>query len=244
LRQRRLHAVDRNEKKAAAVQIHPLHSWNLTATEAAALQSELASRVDVRTPLTRCELIAGADVSYNRFSTTFFASVVVLRFDDCSVVETQGAVSEVTFPYVPGLLSFREAPVLLEAFAKVQAEPDVIMLDGQGIAHPRRLGLASHIGLWLDRPCVGCAKSRLTGHFKEPGKKAGSLAPLIAGGEVVGDVVRTKDGVQPVFVSPGHRIDLPSAVRLVLATCRGYRIPEPTRQAHLHVNALRRQFAG
>jgi deoxyribonuclease V len=226
------------------VDIHPLHSWKLTAAEAVALQGELASRVDVRTPLTRCELIAGADVSYNRFSTTFYASVVVLRYDNCSIVETQEAVQEVTFPYVPGLLSFREAPVLLEAFAKVKAEPDAVMFDGQGIAHPRRLGLASHVGLWLDRPCVGCAKSRLTGEFKEPGRKAGSLAPLVADGEVVGDVVRTKDGIQPVYVSAGHRIDLPSAVRLVLATCRGYRLPEPTRQAHLHVNALRRKFGG
>jgi deoxyribonuclease V len=229
------------KRQAVAVQIHPLHSWNLTPTEAVALQRELASRVDVRTPITRCELIAGADVSYNRFSTTFFASVVVLRFDDCSIVETQGAVQEVTFPYVPGLLSFREAPVLLEAFAKVQTEPDAIMLDGQGIAHPRRLGLASHIGLWLNRPCLGCAKSRLTGRYKEPARKAGSLSQLMDGGEVIGDVVRTKDAVQPAFVSAGHRIDLSSAVRLVLATCRGYRIPEPTRQAHLHVNAFRRQ---
>jgi deoxyribonuclease V len=226
------------------MKIHSLHSWNLTAAEAIALQGELASRVDVRTPLTRCELIAGADVSYNRFSSTFYASVVVLRYDDCSIVETQEAVQEVTFPYVPGLLSFREAPVLLEAFAKVKAEPDAVMFDGQGIAHPRRLGLASHVGLWLERPSVGCAKSRLTGRFKEPDRKAGSLAPLVADGEVVGDVVRTKDGVQPVYVSAGHRIDLPSAVRLVLATCRGYRLPEPTRQAHLHVNALRRKFGG
>jgi deoxyribonuclease V len=225
------------------MKIHPLHSWDINPTQAAALQKELASRVDVRTPLTRCELVAGADVSYNRFSTTFFAGVVVLRVADCAVVETQGAVlHDVTFPYVPGLLSFREAPVLLEAFARVQAEPDAVMLDGQGIAHPRRLGLASHVGLWLQRPCLGCAKSKLTGRYQEPGEKPGSLAPLLAGGEVVGDVVRTRKKTQPVFVSAGHLIDLPSAVRLVLATCRGYRLPEPTRQAHLHVNALRRQF--
>ena len=226
------------------MKIHPLHRWDLSAAEAITLQKELADRVDIRTPLTHCDLIAGADVSYNRFSTTFYASVVVLRADDLTMVETQGAVGEVTFPYVPGLLSFREAPVLLEAFAKVRSEPDVVMIDGQGIAHPRRLGIASHIGLWLQKPCVGCAKSRLTGRYQEPGKKAGSLAPLVADGEVVGDVVRTKNNVQPVFVSPGHLIDLPSSVRLVVASCRGYRIPEPTRQAHLQVNALRRQGAG
>jgi deoxyribonuclease V len=222
------------------MKIHPLHRWDLSAAEAVALQVELAARVDVRSPLTRCKLIAGADVSYNRFSTTFFAAVVILRTSDWSIVETQGAVQEVTFPYVPGLLSFREAPVLLEAFAKVQAEPDAVMIDGQGIAHPRRLGIASHIGLWLEKPCLGCAKSRLFGRYKEPEEKVGALTPLVDKGEVIGQVVRTKPKAKPVFVSAGHRIDLPSAVRLVLSACQGYRLPEPTRQAHLHVNALRR----
>ena len=223
------------------MRVTPLHPWNLSATEAVALQRELASRVDVRTPLTDFRLVAGADVSYTRYSNRFYAAVVVVRVSDGQVIEEQGAVAEVTVPYVPGLLSFREAPVLLEAFAKVESEPDVVVCDGQGIAHPRRLGLASHVGLWLDRPSVGCAKSLLTGKFKEPARKAGSLAPLVDRGEVVGNVVRTKDGVQPVYVSAGHRIDLPSAVRVVLATVRGYRVPEPTRQAHLHVNELRRR---
>jgi deoxyribonuclease V len=224
------------------VKIHPLHTWNLTPAEAVALQSRLANQVDFQTPLTRCEIIAGADVSYNRFSTTFYAGVVVLRVADCSVVETQGAVGEVTFPYVPGLLSFREAPIVLEALAKVRTEPDAVMCDGQGIAHPRRLGLASHIGLWLQKPCLGCAKSRLWGRFQELDPQAGSYSPLQdPAGAVIGAAVRTKKGVKPVFVSPGHLIDLASAVRLVLATCRGYRVPEPTRQAHLHVNAFRRQ---
>jgi deoxyribonuclease V len=226
------------------MQIHALHSWNLTREEAVALQSELAGQVDTQTPLARCELIAGADVSYNRFSNTIYAGVVVLHREDGSVVEKQGAVCETAFPYVPGLLSFREAPALLEAFAKVQSEPDVIMLDGQGLAHPRRLGLACHVGLWLDRPCVGCAKSLLLGRFKDLGRKAGEEAPLVDRGEVVGKAVRTKTGVKPVYVSAGHRIDLDSAVQVVLACCRGYRLPEPTRQAHLHVNALRREGLG
>jgi deoxyribonuclease V len=222
------------------MKIHPLHRWDLSADEAIALQRQLAARVDVRSPLTRCNLIAGADVSYNRYSTTFYAAVIVLRTADWSVVETQGAVREVTFPYVPGLLSFREAPVLVDAFAKVQSEPDGVMIDGQGIAHPRRLGIASHIGLWLERPCLGCAKSKLFGRYKELGEKPGAMAPLLDKGEVIGEVVRTKAKCNPVFVSAGHRIDLPSAVRLVLRACRGYRLPEPTRQAHLQVNALRR----
>jgi deoxyribonuclease V len=222
------------------MQIHALHSWDLEPTEAIALQRQLADRIDTRTPLTRCELLAGADVSYNRFSSHFFAGVVVLRLPECTIVERKGAVREAPFPYIPGLLSFREAPALLDAFAQLETEPDAIMCDGQGIAHPRRFGIASHLGLWLDQPCFGCAKSRLTGRFKDPGLRAGSVAPLVDGKEVVGEVVRTKDKVQPVFVSAGHKIDLPSAVRLTLASCKGYRIPEPTRQAHLYVNQLRR----
>ncbi len=223
------------------MQIHPLHSWDLSAAEAVALQKELASKVDVRTPLADVKLIAGADVSYTRFSNVFYAAVVVIRLSDGAIVETQGAQAEVSFPYVPGLLSFREAPVLLKAFAKVKSEPDAVMLDGQGLAHPRRLGLACHVGLWLDRPCLGCAKSLLVGKYKEPGTGPGSLSPLVDRGEVVGNAVRTRARVAPVFVSAGHKIDLPSSVRLVLATCRGYRIPEPTRQAHLHVNWLRQE---
>ncbi len=222
------------------MQIHRLHSWDLTPSEAAALQRQLAERIDTRTPLARCALIAGADVSYDRFSDTMYAGVVVLRTADLTIVEKRGAVRETAFPYVPGLLSFREAPALLEALAQVEAEPDAVMLDGQGIAHPRRLGLACHIGLWLDRPCLGCAKSRLIGRYQEPDRQAGALAKLVEGDDVLGYVVRTKTGVKPVFVSAGHKIDLASAKDWVLATCRGYRLPEPTRQAHLHVNALRR----
>jgi deoxyribonuclease V len=152
----------------------------------------------------------------------------------------RGAIAETTFPYQPGYLSFREAPALIEAFARVEAEPDVVMFDGQGIAHPRRLGLACHVGLWLEKPAIGCAKSRLIGRFDTLPRQAGSAVNLIDRDEVVGQVVRTKTGVQPVYVSPGHRIDLASSVKVALACARGYRIPEPTRQAHLHVNALRR----
>jgi deoxyribonuclease V len=223
------------------MKIQPLHSWDLTPREAVALQRDLADRVEARTRLTRCELVAGADVSYDRFGNVFYAGVVVLRMDDLTIVEEQGVVREVTFPYVPGLLSFRETPALLEAFAKVESEPDAVILDGHGFSHPRRFGFACHLGLWLDRPSVGCAKTRLIGTYKEPGRRAGSVAPLKDDEEIIGQVVRTKMGVKPVFVSVGYKIDLRSAVELVLATCRGYRLPEPTRQAHLHVNALRRR---
>ncbi len=219
----------------------PLHSWNITPKVAVALQRVLAARTEIHTPLDRCELIAGADASYNRFSPTIFAAVVVVRVSDGAVIETQHAVGKANFPYVPGLLSFREAPIVLEAFANLKQRPDAVMLDGQGYAHPRRLGLACHVGLWLDLPCFGCAKSRLVGVHREPGRRAGSRVPLMHNEEVIGSVVRTKAGVKPVYVSPGNRIDLASAVRWTLASCRGYRIPEPTRQAHLAVNEIRRR---
>jgi deoxyribonuclease V len=220
--------------------IHRLHRWDLAAEEAVALQRELADRVDTDTPLPRCRLIAGCDVSYDKGSSLFYAGVVVLRTDDLSVVERRGASGNSPFPYVPGLLSFREAPVLLEALARVESRPDAVMCDGQGIAHPRRLGIASHLGLWLGVPTIGAAKSRLVGTFEEPGPQAGATSPLLYHREVVGDVVRTKNKVQPLYVSPGHLVDRAGAARWVLATCKGYRLPEPTRQAHLYVNELRR----
>jgi deoxyribonuclease V len=223
------------------VRTRKLHSWDLTPTAAVSLQRELAGQVDSRTPLVHAELIAGADVSYNRFSPIVYAAVVVLRRQDWSVVDKSEVVGRATFPYIPGLLSFREIPILLEAFAELKTRPDAVLLDGQGVAHPRRLGMAAHAGLCLDLPTVGCAKTRLIGTYKEPGKRAGSIAPLRDGDDVIGSIVRTKTGVKPLFVSVGNRIDLASAVRLVLECCNGYRIPEPTRQAHLHVNELRRR---
>jgi deoxyribonuclease V len=221
--------------------IHSPHSWDLAPREAIALQKEMAGQVDAHTPLVKCELAAGADVSYNRFSPVVYAAVVVVRLADGAVVETSTAVGKASFPYIPGLLTFREGPIVLEALARIQCRPDVVMFDGHGLAHPRRFGLACHMGFWLDVPTLGCAKSRLIGTAREPGQKPGSLAPLRDQGQVIGNLVRTRRGVKPVFVSVGHRIDLPSAVRVVLQATRGYRLPEPTRQAHLSVNALRCQ---
>lgn len=221
-----------------------LHSWNLTPKEAVALQRQLADQVDASRPLERCELVAGADCSYNRFSPKFYAAVVVLRASDGTVVEKAEQVGESPFPYVPGLLSFREAPIVLEAFAKLKARPDVVLVDGQGRAHPRRVGVACHLGLWLGIPTIGCAKTRLIGDFDEPDVKASSRSPLTIDDEVVGCVLRTKDRVKPLFISPGHLIDLDSAVRVVLSQCRGYRQPDPTRLAHQAVNDLRRRMLG
>ncbi len=224
--------------------IPALHRWDLTPTEAIALQKELAGQVDIAPSVATCKYIAGSDVSYNRFSSTLYAAVLVLRTSDWSVVEQQSLVGETRFPYIPGLLSFREAPLFLELFAKVRQRPDAVFVDGQGIAHPRRLGIASLLGLWLRIPTIGCGKSRLIGTFDPPGPDAGDCSPLVDRGEVIGSVVRTKPRTNPLFISPGHLIDLASCVRLVLAACRGYRQPEPTRLAHLHVNELRRTAKG
>lgn len=221
------------------MKIPKLHSWALAPREAIALQRELASRIDVTRPLKKCELIAGADCSYSRGSPKFYAAVVVLRTSDWSIVETQGVIGESPFPYIPGLLSFREAPIVLRAFAKLKNRPDAVMCDGQGYAHPRRLGLACHLGLWLGIPTFGCAKTRLTGEYVAPGQNMGDYSPLRDNGEIIGQALRTKDKTKYVYVSPGHRIDLKSAVHWTLKSCRGYRIPEPTRQAHLVVNQMR-----
>ncbi|MDQ3813226.1 MAG: deoxyribonuclease V [Armatimonadota bacterium] len=218
----------------------PLHEWTLSQNEAVALQQRLRAQVRI-VPLDRpVHTIAGADISFNKFSPTIYAGIVVLSLPDLKVVEEAGVVSETHFPYIPGLLSFRETPAVLEAWAKLKTEPDVVMLDGQGIAHPRRFGIASHVGLLLNRPTVGCAKSLLVGQYEEPDAERGSWSLLRHRSETIGAALRTKTNVQPVYISPGHLIDLAGAMRLALQCDGGYRIPEPTRRAHLLVNALRR----
>jgi deoxyribonuclease V len=217
-----------------------LHEWSLSPREAIELQKRLRERVRVVPLKKKVETVAGADISFNKFDPVVYAGVVVLRLSSLEVVEEVGVVSETKFPYVPGLLSFRESPSVLEAWAKLKTEPDAVMFDGQGIAHPRRVGIASHVGLIIKRPTFGCAKSVLTGRFEEPGEERGSWTPLLDKGETVGAALRTKTRVQPIFVSPGHLIDLEGAIELTLACDGGYRQPEPTRRAHLLVNALRR----
>lgn len=220
-----------------------LHGWDLTPGEAIQLQRALAERVVLEScwpsPIER---IAGVDVSYKKWGKQFHAAVVVLDYQSMNIVASATASGEVAFPYVPGLLSFRELPILLKAFEKLDMLPDVVMADAQGIAHPRRLGLASHLGLWLDLPTIGCAKSRLCGDFEEPGLSRGASRHLVDDGEVVGKVVRTKDRVKPLYVSPGHKISVDVAAEMVLHCSRGYRLPEPTRQAHLLSNKLRVEY--
>jgi deoxyribonuclease V len=208
------------------------HGWQVTITEAKAIQMELAAEILRVGDVTAPRLIAGVDISVNRWDGTGRGAVVVLNYPDLAIVETQVVVGKITFPYVPGLLSFREMPLILAAFEKVTLVPDLVMVDGQGVAHPRRIGLASHLGLCLQIPTIGCAKSRLCGECEEPASERGSYTELLDNGEVVGAAVRTKTGVKMVYVSTGHMIDLAAAIHWVLACCRGYRLPEPTRMAH------------
>ncbi len=194
-------------------------------------QEALARRVRLE-PLPRVpESLAGVDVSYSRSLQRMVAVVVVFRWPGLEPVAEAWAVAPVRFPYVPTFLSFRELPVVLQAVRKLPRWPDLFLVDGQGIAHPRRLGIAAHLGVLLDRPTVGVAKHRLIGTYEEPPNPAGSAVPLMDQGEQVGWVVRTRSRVKPVFVSPGHRITLQESLQWVLATCRGFRLPEPLRRA-------------
>ncbi|HUR52864.1 MAG TPA: deoxyribonuclease V [Gemmataceae bacterium] len=216
-----------------------LHDWPTTEAEAVALQHDLAARVDVSAPLASFDTVAGCDIAYHLTDPILYAAVVVLDARDLSVVEEQVVTREVKFPYIPGLLSFREIPPLLSAFSSLRHAPDVVMLDGQGVAHPRRFGLACHLGLWLDLPCLGCAKSWLLGEYDEPGPNVGDRAPLTVNGDAVGVVMRSAGGAKPVFVSPGHKLDVASAVEVVRRTLSGFRHPAPTRAAHMAGNRAR-----
>ncbi|MXV75958.1 deoxyribonuclease V [Candidatus Poribacteria bacterium] len=207
-----------------------LHSWDVTPQEARQFQNELRSQVVQTDRFGTINTVAGVDIGLKK--DTALASVVVLSFPELQVVDSVVTESPVRFPYIPGLLSFREIPPLLTAFAELQTEPDLVIVDGQGIAHPRRFGLASHLGLILDKPTIGCAKSRLWGRYEEPDSEQGTYTYLTDKEEVIGAAVRTRTNVRVVYVSIGHRISLDSARVWVLACCRGYRLPETTRYAH------------
>jgi deoxyribonuclease V len=216
-----------------------LHGWNVTPKQAVKIQLRLRERLERKDRLRALRRVAGADVALDLPNGRAIAGVIVYTFPEMIEIERAWAARPLRFPYVPGLLSFREIPALLAAFAKLRNEPDLVFCDGQGYAHPRRFGIASHLGVLLDCPSVGCAKSILVGKAKEPGRRAGSQAALTDKDEVVGVAVRTKSGAKPIYVSPGHRVSLSAAVRLTLAVVDGYRIPRTTREADRYVAAVK-----
>jgi deoxyribonuclease V len=230
------------------VQTKALHSWNVTPAEARGIQIRLAPQVVRDGAPQNVRLVAAADISVRRELAFARGAVVLMSYPEMEVVEVSVVEDEPRFPYVPGLLTFREAPILLRAFEQLQRRPDLLLVDGQGLAHPRRLGIACHLGLLLDLPAIGCAKSRLCGEYLPPDRVAGSRTPLLDGDEVIGSVLRTRDATSPLFVSIGHRIGLEEAVEWVLRCCRGHRLPEPSRAAHMaaggHLDAWRATVAG
>ncbi len=219
--------------------IPDLHPWNVTYEEAIKIQKCLKDKVILKKIDRRINYIAGLDVSYAKGGNTVWAGVVVLDFPSLVKIEERWAQSKVSFPYIPGLLSFREIPALLDVLRNIEVEPDLIFCDGQGIAHPRGLGIASHLGVLLRKPTIGCAKSRLVGEFDPVGEDRDEYVYLRYQNRIIGAVVRTRSRVKPVFISPGYGVVLKDCIRFVLETCPTYRIPEPTRQAHLLVNSVR-----
>ena len=217
------------------------HPWNLAQQDAIKLQHQLARRVVRRSSLAPANIatVAGVDASYRNGLATAVAVVVSVR--DMRTVDWVTSSKRPGLPYISGLLCFREGPAVLDALAKLSPQPDLLIFDGQGIAHPRRFGIASHIGLLLDMPTIGCAKTRLVGDYTEPQRKRGSTSLLTHGEETIGAVVRTRTDVKPLFVSIGHRMDLDTSIRVVLKSCRGYRLPEPLRRAD-HLSRKKSKF--
>jgi len=216
-----------------SVEVKRLHSWQLSPAQALDVQRRLAAQVSRSSEVTTPHFIAGVDIAIGRAQGMATGAVVVLSYPELRLVETKVVNGKLDFPYIPGLLSFRESPLTLAACERLSITPDLVLVDGQGIAHPRRMGLASHLGLFLDTPTIGCAKSLLCGRHEVPGEKPGSYAEVVDEGETIGVALRTRLGVNPVYVSIGHKVDLQTAIHWVLECCRGYRIPEPTRLAHL-----------
>ncbi len=221
------------------MKLKDLHNWNLSYARAREIQAEMAGRVRM-SPLRRApRTVAGMDCAFSRDKKRIGATIVVLEYPALEVMEIVSAAGDAVFPYIPGLLSFREAPVCLAAAAKLRTAPDCFLVDGQGIAHPRRLGLASHLGLFLDRPTIGCAKSRLVGTFEPPALQKGARSPLMDGDDLIGAVLRTRTDVKPIFVSVGHMCTLEDAIQIALSCTRKYRLPEPTRLAHQEITKLK-----
>ncbi len=220
------------------MRLHPRHPWTVSPEEAVAIQKRLKGELILDTPLdpSMIRLVAGVDVSVKEDQS--HAAIVVATFPGFEIVETVLAQAPTPFPYIPGLLSFREGPVLEEAFARLRSEPDVFLVDGMGTAHPRRMGIACHMGLWLERPTIGCGKTLLVGRFSDLAEERGAHVPLVHRGETIGAAVRTRARTNPMFISPGHRCDIASAVAVVMACAPKWRLPEPIRLAHKAAGAF------
>jgi deoxyribonuclease V len=227
-----------------AIFIKDLHPWIVTPREAVNIQITMRDKVVTLAPRHEIRIVAGADVSYSKTTKTCFASVVVVDLQEMRVLDHAHHVSLCSFPYIPGLLTFREGPPLLAAISKLSIAPHAVIFDGQGQAHPRGMGVAAHLGLFIELPTVGCAKTRLVGTHEEVGPRTGDYVPLKRDELVIGAVVRTRRNVKPVYVSPGHLMDFKNAIELVMKSCSGFRIPEPLRLAHLHANDLRKKETG
>jgi deoxyribonuclease V len=219
-----------------------LHSWKVSLEKAIQIQKDLSSQIILRKTFSKVRTVGGGDVAYSKNKALLFGAIVILSFPQMETLDIATDLGKLSFPYIPGLLSFREGPILIKIFQKLKVKPDVIIFDGQGVAHPRGIGLASHLGLWFDLPSIGCAKTPLLDEFVSPGFSKGSFEAIQREGKEVGAVLRTKDKVKPLFVSPGHRIDLTTSIQLILASCQGFRIPEPLRQAHQLARLLREKF--
>lgn len=219
------------------------HPLDVSVAEARLLQEELRREVREEPALDPAEVmaVAGTDISYLREYKLALGAVVLMSYPGLDVLEVRTSALEVAFPYVPGLLSFRELPALLPALESLEGVPDLIFVDGQGLAHPRYFGLASHLGVLTGIPTIGCAKSRLVGEAGAPGPEVGDWEPLLYGNRTVGAVLRTRRAVKPLYVSVGHLVDLPTSLRMVLGCLRGYRLPEPQRKAHAAADALKRE---
>lgn len=217
-----------------------LHNWTADINEAVRIQDSLRHFVETKTSKKDFRLVAGADVAYSKRDNAMFACVVVMRFPELVTVDKVKAQSVANFPYNPGLFAFREGPVLIKAMQRLQVSPDVVMFDGNGIAHEKGIGMASHLGLLLDTASIGCAKKELIGEHEELANEINARVPLMYEGSEVGAVLRTRVDVKPLYVSIGHKIDLETAVELVTATARGYRLPEPMRVAHILCNKMKR----
>lgn len=223
---------------------HLSHPWHVTPKEAVEIQNRLRELLRLKWDNRSIGRVGGIDVSYARKSNEGCAVVVVMDWPNLEEIDMAWTRKRIRFPYIPGLLTFREAPLLLRVWEKVRYSPDLIFVDGQGIAHPRSMGLAAHLGVLLDMPSIGCAKTPLVGGDPVVGEKRGDSAPLMYRGKKVGVALRTRVGVRPVYVSPGHRIDLKNSIRWVLQTCRVYRLPEPLRQAHIKATQIRSAMEG